>query len=230
MKNTIFLLLSILVITSCGVHNKISYTKVKPSINVNEEDVSQYDSPTAVNSIALLNEVKNNDLQFDDSPNDEITNAANEENNMPMDCDNMLLRNGEEISVKIIEIGTTEIKYKKCDNLEGPTISVLKKNVFMITYPNGSKDVFKEEVATSNQSSNSNVQPTQQRTNGFAIASFVLGITGFGSLLAIIFGSIALNQMRNNPGVYAGRGLAIAGQILGTLSILIGLILIVAVL
>ena len=229
MKRTIILLLSILVITSCGVHNKISYSKVKPSINVYEEDVSQYESPSTRTSSAT-SDLKNNDLQFDDSPNDEITNATNEENNKPVDCDNMLLRNGEEISVKIIEIGTTEIKYKKCDNLEGPTISILKKNVFMITYPNGSKDVFKEEVATSNQASNSNVQPTQQRTNGFAIASFVLGITGFGSILAVLFGSIALNQMRDNPGVYAGRGLAIAGQILGTLSILIGLILIVAVL
>ena len=64
MKSTIILLLSILVITSCGVHNKISYSKVKPSINVYEEDVSQYESPSTLTSSAT-SDLKNNDLQFD---------------------------------------------------------------------------------------------------------------------------------------------------------------------
>lgn len=228
MKISVLLSISILFLTSCGIHNRISYSKAKPSAQFIEENVTFYESTTKQNPITIR-QTENSDNQFIDSPNTATTDALDEENSIPVDCDNMLMRSGEEISVKVIEIGTTEIKYKKCDNLEGPTISVLKKNVFMITYPNGSKDVFKEEVAASNQVSNSNGQTSQQRTNGFAVASFVLGITGFGSLLAVIFGSIALNQMRKNPGVYKGRGLAIAGQILGTLSIIIGLFLILVV-
>jgi uncharacterized membrane protein YvbJ len=60
-----------------------------------------------------------------------------------------------------------------------------------------------------------NVQETKtdQHTSGLAIASLVLGILGI-SILAIIFGAIALNQMGQDPHI-SGKGLAIAGLILG---------------
>jgi hypothetical protein len=45
-------------------------------------------------------------------------------------------------------------------------------------------------------------------TNGFAIASFVLGLIG-GSLLSVIFGIVALNKISHRP--QRGKGLAIAG-------------------
>ncbi|SIM56909.1 DUF4190 domain-containing protein [Micromonospora cremea] len=47
--------------------------------------------------------------------------------------------------------------------------------------------------------------------NGFAVASLVLGIIG-GVLLSVIFGIVALVQMRTRP--YRGKGLAIAGLVL----------------
>lgn len=53
-------------------------------------------------------------------------------------------------------------------------------------------------------------------TNAFAITSFVLGLVwvfGLGSLLAVIFGHISLSQIRQRD--EAGRGLAIAGLVLG---------------
>ncbi len=53
--------------------------------------------------------------------------------------------------------------------------------------------------------------------NGLAIASMVLGIIWIywiGSILAIIFGHVALNQMKKNPS-QKGRGFAIAGVSLG---------------
>lgn len=45
-------------------------------------------------------------------------------------------------------------------------------------------------------------------TNGFAIASFVLGLIG-GVLLSVIFGIVALSKIRHQP--QRGKGLAIAG-------------------
>ena len=54
------------------------------------------------------------------------------------------------------------------------------------------------------------------RTSGLAIASLALGITwvgGIGSVLAVIFGHIALAQVRE--GSRSGRGMAIAGLVLG---------------
>ena len=59
---------------------------------------------------------------------------------------------------------------------------------------------------------------TQQKTNGMAIASLVLGILWIwwvGSVLALIFGYVAKNQIDESGGAQGGRGLAIAGIVLG---------------
>jgi Domain of unknown function (DUF4190) len=55
-------------------------------------------------------------------------------------------------------------------------------------------------------------------TNGFSIASLVLGIVwlgGLGSLLALVFGLMARSQIKNTGGRQGGNGMAIAGIILG---------------
>jgi len=60
--------------------------------------------------------------------------------------------------------------------------------------------------------------PADQQLSGFAIASFVLGLmpcTCIPSVLAIIFGHIALNQISKNPLQYKGRGFALWGTGLG---------------
>ena len=56
--------------------------------------------------------------------------------------------------------------------------------------------------------------PRDGGTDGFAVASLVLGILS-GSLLAIIFGIVALGRIRRDG--TGGRGLAIAGIVLGFL-------------
>lgn len=58
--------------------------------------------------------------------------------------DVLLKRNGEEVQVKVQEIDSELIKYKRYDNLEGPLISIAKRDVFMIKYENGTKEVFKD--------------------------------------------------------------------------------------
>ena len=55
-------------------------------------------------------------------------------------------------------------------------------------------------------------------TNGLAISSMVLGIVWvywLGSILALIFGYVALGQIRDSGGRQGGRGMAIAGIVLG---------------
>jgi hypothetical protein len=58
--------------------------------------------------------------------------------------------------------------------------------------------------------------------NGLAITSFVLGLftwwaLGIGSVVAIVLGFVSLDQIRHSNGAQRGRGLAIAGTILGFL-------------
>jgi len=66
-------------------------------------------------------------------------------NNMAYSQDLILLKNGEEIKAVVNEVALDVIKYKKFENPDGPTYSIEKKSVFMITYKNGSKDIFSEQ-------------------------------------------------------------------------------------
>ena len=51
-------------------------------------------------------------------------------------------KTGEDISAKVLEVTSSEVKYKKTDNLEGPIFTILKSEVLIIRYKNGTKDVF----------------------------------------------------------------------------------------
>jgi hypothetical protein len=66
-----------------------------------------------------------------------------------------------------------------------------------------------------------------RRTSGFAIASLVLGILGF-SILAIIFGGVAINQTGKDPNL-SGKGMAVAGLVLGIIGFIAELIIILAI-
>jgi hypothetical protein len=60
------------------------------------------------------------------------------------------------------------------------------------------------------------------RTNGMAIASLILGILwicGIGSIMALIFGLVARNQIRDSRGQQQGDGMAIAGIVLGGIGV-----------
>ena len=48
---------------------------------------------------------------------------------------------GDSIPAKVLEITSSEIKYKKVDNPNGPTYSVLKSDIFYIRYENGSTEI-----------------------------------------------------------------------------------------
>ena len=68
-------------------------------------------------------------------------------------------------------------------------------------------------------------------TNGLAIASMVLGILWvywIGSILALIFGYVAKGQIAAAGGTQGGRGMAIAGIVLGWVGVGVLLLGIVA--
>ena len=69
-------------------------------------------------------------------------------------------------------------------------------------------------------------QAEGRKTNGFAVASLVLGLVwiwGLGSLLALIFGLVGLSQIRASEDREGGKGMAIAGVVLG----IVGLVLVI---
>lgn len=72
--------------------------------------------------------------------------------------------------------------------------------------------------------------PMPPSTSGWAIASLacsILGIVGFpvlGSILGVIFGHIALGEIARAQGRLEGRGMAVAGLVIGYATIALGLL------
>jgi Domain of unknown function (DUF4190) len=67
--------------------------------------------------------------------------------------------------------------------------------------------------------------------NTFAVTALVLGVLwlgGVGSLLAVIFGHLALGQIAASQGWQEGRGLAIAGLLLGYLGLALAVVSLVS--
>ena len=68
------------------------------------------------------------------------------------------------------------------------------------------------------------------RTSGMAIASFVLGFLGIyirimiPSILGLVFGLVALHEIKKSEGFLRGRGFALAGTILSTIGIILSIL------
>ena len=91
--------------------------------------------------------------------------------------DTLSTRYGESILVKVIEVGTSEVKYKKIDNLNGPVFSILKSDLLVIKYENGTKEDFsKEERAL--------IKVKKRHT--LRIIGIVYGVLGIGVSIALI--------------------------------------------
>lgn len=58
------------------------------------------------------------------------------------------LKSGNKIEAKLLEITENTIRYKKYDNLEGPTYSTSLSEISSITYENGTKDIFGSITST----------------------------------------------------------------------------------
>lgn len=182
-----------------------------------------------VNSDNLTASVDNSIIPLGTTPSQQkdfkvISTAAD-------DCDNIVLKNGDEIKAKVTEITTDEIKYHKCDNLTGPLYTMKKSDVFMIKYANGTKDIITpnnsttttttpnnstNSVTPNNSTSSNNTTPAtkyefsnkgDKKVGVFGIVSFIMSLIG---LLVECVASI-------------GAGVGV-GIIMGLLAIIFGAI------
>jgi hypothetical protein len=54
-------------------------------------------------------------------------------------------RSGEQIRSKVLEVGPADVRYKKFDNIDGPTYMLLRSEVMSIVYENGTSDIFNDQ-------------------------------------------------------------------------------------
>jgi len=72
--------------------------------------------------------------------------------------DLIILRDGNSIEANVLEISPTEIRYKRFDHLEGPTIVIMTADVLSIRYENGRTEIINNIVQ------NTNIFPTDVQT------------------------------------------------------------------
>ncbi|PBQ34066.1 hypothetical protein CNR22_20550 [Sphingobacteriaceae bacterium] len=131
-------------------------------------------------------------------------------------CDVLVFKDGSEIKGKVKEIGSSEIKYKRCDIPDGPTYVSKTSEIFMIKYSNGTREVIKSEPAPRVQSPepvrsrpNSN-QTTDYRKSKYArqvhpaaIASLVFSSLALFILYLGALGAIAVSAIYLLPFLFA---------------------------
>lgn len=71
--------------------------------------------------------------------------------------------------------------------------------------------------------------PVAAKTSGLAIASLITGLTCL-SPLAIVFGHMALSKIKKSAGALGGGGMALAGLILGYVTLVLNLAFVIPVL
>lgn len=71
--------------------------------------------------------------------------------------DVIVQNNGNTILSKVVEIGATEVKYKKFSNLNGPTYTIAKAEILVINYENGEKESFKNTQSSGSVVNTNNI-------------------------------------------------------------------------
>jgi hypothetical protein len=94
--------------------------------------------------------------------------------------DIIVLKTGLEVKSKVLEITQSEIKYKKFDNLDGPTISVSKSEVVMIRYQNGTNDIISSNLPAQETERSKTESRLNSRPFRMGFYAEPLGIVQFG--------------------------------------------------
>jgi len=151
--------------------------------------------------------------------------------------DLIVLKDGNIIEAKVMEISPSEIRYKRIDHLEGPTIVIMATNVLSIRYENGRTEIINafpvtgQQITQARSSENTAIDPNKfifgiNANAGGTIASLYasggpsisieLGKGNFNSEINLIFpifggfeGLVSFNYFWHNRigGAYLGGGI-----------------------
>jgi len=177
----------------------------------------------------------------------------------PDSCDILVFKDGSEIRANVLEVIPTEVKYKRCDNIEGPSYLTNKKDLFMIKFRNGTREVIKDEPELNYQAKQVPKYASLKQKNvihpmaplalisgilsilvpyvslflSFFLSSFppfMFVVMFLVAIAAIAFGRTALVQIKEQPDVYRGKGLAMPGMIMGIVMLTILITVTIAIL
>ena len=145
-----------------------------------------------------------NTVTYASFPVTEIDNIIIEE------CDNIILKNRNEISAKIIENTPDLVKYKKCAQLDGPMYTIYKSDILMLRYADGTKDIIRNNKKYKNQE----YSEENNRLSSLGFLSIMFGIYSW-FVLGIVFAPLGIisgifSLVRDENKVTGAIGLSIS--------------------
>lgn len=146
------------------------------------------------------------------------------------DCETLVLTDGRKLQVIVLEIAQNEIRYKKCDMPDGPTVIVDKEDVDRVIYANGAEDIISgysaPQPSTGGERGITESAQKGKKMEVLGLLSMIFGIVGVFiagiplGIAALILSIISLTKFSNAPNRFSGKGMAIAGMILGFVAII----------
>jgi len=131
--------------------------------------------------------------------------------------DLITFKSGDQVTARVTEITEDKIKYKRCDNLDGPVFVVNKSTVATIRYSNGVLEKIEtpaEPVYTPKTNSTGNSAfYGRQKVHPYATSALVFLIIGsflfgLGIIFALIWASRAIKEITADPKKWKGMVLA----------------------
>jgi hypothetical protein len=132
--------------------------------------------------------------------------------------DMIVLKDGNIIDAKVLEISPTEIRYKRFNHLDGPTIVVSIVDVLSIRYENGTSEIFNTNITAGQENAQIITTASQKSKKGETETSYKI-FEAASELLLSQNGEIKVDELltglgRNFPGLKKETLLAIQRNII----------------
>ncbi|MFL5764998.1 MAG: hypothetical protein ACJ77K_13725 [Bacteroidia bacterium] len=123
----------------------------------------------------------------------------------PDSCGDIItMRNGSSVSARVIEVSPGEVKYKRCDNMEGPTYTINKNQMASIAYRNGVKEVFEQKAEEPKQSKNTDAVPAKKDD---ALAEQNAKISKIAGVICLVFSALFIISAVLSVIAFSGLGI-----------------------
>jgi hypothetical protein len=231
---------------------KMTYSKNKEK-TIKQEDPNAKSSKITNSNKSTLDvlSVENQKAAHENKTSETIYSSINEEfnivskkptvfekkntNSIPTDsCDRITLKNGEEISGKVTDVGLETVTYIACDNLNGPKYDINQSNILLIVYSNGKREKFTTPIEKPKVIDQSNLNDYRKRTpsENMILAGFILSMVGIPlfilavpTVLGLIFSWSGLIRGRRDSQLADNESLAVASIVVSGIMILAAIIL-----
>ena len=170
------------------------------------------DLPTEIRTSSEIVLASNGDIQGKDL----IQIGSNTKFLVDTCGDIIFFRSGDQVVAKVVEITEEKIKYKRCDNLDGPSFVVSKANVISIRYVNGIEEKIEAPIVnnTPTNPQQQYVQPTAppkvhpKPTWALITVLTLWWLLGVGFAISLYLAQAAIREIKANPKKYRGMSLA----------------------